>query len=329
VNLVHEAMARESSADGKKPKKDAKKDAKKNARTRFIATLVTWILLNLIWLQASQAIAVNEVNEHGRDVNGKYTLDVPNMMNLDRQIPVDLTCDFKPKNSTSPVVSIRIQHEFPSGELTTVWEGNSTDDCPDFAMSLTSGKHIFYTSVVQGDSADVFPSRNLSAEMDLGMHLWEPFRVEGFIVANALGLFLGIADRAVRGIMRRRKEARSRNLPLHKRRQKEDWEQIAHSMSGGDAVDVDDLIGYQPQDTDESMEMQRRRMREQFAAQSTEADGDTDPFVDDDGVDQDDALGPGTTEGLTGKVEEDRNIRTVGDLWRRLSGNEGDKKKKR
>ena len=155
MNLVHEAMARESSADGKKPKKDTKKDAKKNARTRFIATLVTWILLNLIWLQASQAIAVNEVNEHGRDVNGKYTLDVPNMMNLDRQIPVDLTCDFKPKNSTSPVVSIRIQHEFPSGELTTVWEGNSTDDCPDFAMSLTSGKHIFYTTVVQGDSADV------------------------------------------------------------------------------------------------------------------------------------------------------------------------------
>ena len=43
MNLVHEAMARESSADGKKPKKDTKKDAKKNARTRFIATLVTWI----------------------------------------------------------------------------------------------------------------------------------------------------------------------------------------------------------------------------------------------------------------------------------------------
>ena len=46
-------------------------------------------------------------------------------------------------------------------------------------------------------------------------------------------------------------------------------------------------------------------------------------------VDQDDELGPGTTEGLTGKVEEDRNIRTVGDLWRRLSGSEKDKKRKR
>lgn len=325
MNLVHEAQARESRADGKKPKKDAKK----NARTRFLATLVTWILLNLIWLQASQAIAVNEVSKHGRDVNGKYTLDIPNMMGLDRDIPVDLVCDFEPKNATAPIVVVRIQHETPSGELSTVWEGNSTDDCPDFSMSLESGKHIFYTTVIQGDGVDLYPSRNLSAEMELGMHLWEPFRLEGFVVANALGLFLGIADRAIRRVLQRKQEALIRNMPLHKRRQKEDWEQISHSMSGGNAVDVEDLIGFQPQESDESMEMQRRRMRDQFAAQSAEVDGDTDPFVDEDAIDQDGELGPGTTEGLTGKLEEDRNIRTVGDLWRRLSGSESEKKKKR
>ena len=325
MNLVHEAMARESTPDGKKPKKDAKK----NARTRFFATLITWILLNLIWLQASQAVAINEVNEHGRDVNGKYTLAVPNMMNMNRETPVELTCDFKPKNSTSPVVFVRIQHEHPSGEISTLWEGNSTDECLTTSLSLTSGKHIFYTTVIQGENADLYPSRNLSAEMNLAMQIWQPFRFEGFVVANALGLFLGIADRAIRGIIRRRKETLVRNMPLHKRRQKEEWEQIAHSMSGGDAVEVGDLIGFQPQSADDSMEMQRRRMREQFAAQSAEADGDTDAFVDDDAIDQDDELGPGTTEGLTGKVETDRNIRTVGDLWRRLSGSEDSKKKKR
>jgi len=140
---------------------------------------------------------------------------------------------------------------------------------------------------------------------------------------------LGIADRAIRGIIRRRKESLVRNMPLHKRRQKEEWEQIAHSMSGGDAVEVEDLIDFQPESTGESMEMQRRRMREQFAAQSAEADGDTDVFVDDDAVEQDDELGPGTTEGLTGKVEADRSIRTVGDIWRRLSGSDDSKKKKR
>ena len=303
--------------------------AKNNARTRFFATLITWILLNLIWLQASQAVAINEVNEHGREVNGKYSLDVPNMMNMNRETPVELTCDFEPKNSTSPVVFVRIQYENPSGDISTIWEGNSTDDCMTTSLSLFPGKHIFYTTVVQGDGADPYPSRNLSAEMNLGMQIWQPFRLEGFIVANALGLFLGIADRAIRGIIRRRKESLVRNMPLHKRRQKEEWEQIAHSMSGGDAVEVEDLIDFQPESTGESMEMQRRRMREQFAAQSAEADGDTDAFVDDDAVEQDDELGPGTTEGLTGKVEADRSIRTVGDIWRRLSGSDDSKKKKR
>ena len=327
MNLVHEAMARESNPEGKKRKK--KKDEKKNARMRFIATLVTWLLLNLIWLQASQAIAVNEVNEHGRDINGNYVLNVPNMMKMDREIPVDLSCDFKPKNSTVPVVWVQIQHQAPDGENSIVWEGNSTDDCPDFAFSLTPGKHSFYTTVLQGEDADLYPSRNLSAEMELGMHLWEPFRIEGFIAANVLGLFLGIADRAIRGIIRRRREALIRNMPLHKLRQKEEWEQITHSISGGEAVEVEDLVGFQEEDADESMEMQRRRMREQFAAQTAETDDDTDAFIDEEAMDQDDELGPGTTEGLTGEVEEDQSIRTVGDLWRRLSGSEKDKKRKR
>ena len=318
-------MARESNPEGKKKKKDEKK----NARMRFIATLVTWLLLNLIWLQASQAIAVNEVNEHGRDINGNYVLNVPNMMKMDREIPVDLSCDFKPKNSTVPVVWVQIQHQAPEGENSIVWEGNSTDDCPDFAFSLTPGKHSFYTTVLQGEDADLYPSRNLSAEMELGMHLWEPFRIEGFIAANVLGLFLGIADRAIRGIIRRRREALIRNMPLHKLRQKEEWEQIAHSISGGEAVEVEDLAGFQEEDADESMEMQRRRMREQFAAQTAETDDDTDAFIDEEAMDQDDELGPGTTEGLTGEVEEDQSIRTVGDLWRRLSGSEKEKKRKR
>ena len=317
-------MARESNPEGKK-----KKDEKKNARMRFIATLVTWLLLNLIWLQASQAIAVNEVNEHGRQINGNYVLNVPNMMKMDREIPVDLSCDFKPKNSTVPVVWVQIQHQSPDGENSIVWEGNSTDDCPDFAFSLTPGKHSFYTTVLQGEDADLYPSRNLSAEMELGMHLWQPFRIEGFIVANVLGLFLGIADRAIRGIIRRRREALIRNMPLHKLRQKEEWEQITHSISGGEAVEVEDLVGFQEEGADESMEMQRRRMREQFAAQTAEADDDTDAFIDEEAMDQDDELGSGTTEGLTGEFEEDESIRTVGDLWRKLSGSEKEKKRKR
>jgi hypothetical protein len=326
VNLVHEAMARESQPEEKKKKKMAKN----NGRTRFIATLVTWVLLNLIWFQASHAIAVNEVNKHDRDdLNVNYVLSVPDMMSMGRETPVDLTCDFKPKNADSPIVWVQITHEI-KGESEVLWEGNSTDECPNVSLSLEPGEHVFYTSVIHDDgTADIFPSNNLSADMELGMHLWEPFRIEGFVVANLLGLTLGLVDRAVRGILKKRRDALMNNLPLHKRRQKEEWEQINQDISGGDAVDVVDLIGLPGDQASESMEMQRQRVREKFAAQTSEGDGDTDEFVDQDGVEQDDELGPGTTEGLTGKVEQDQNIRTVGDLWRRLSGDDDDKKRKR
>ncbi|MEE2759784.1 MAG: hypothetical protein VYA86_07395 [Candidatus Thermoplasmatota archaeon] len=322
MNLVHEAMAREAAHD-KKPKKE-KKEKKKNARTRFIATLLTWVLLNLIWMHFSHAIAWSEVNKHDRNIDPEYDLNVPNMFNLDRVTPVDLTCDFKPKNATVPIVTVRI---YLDGEG-ILWSGNSTDDCAVEQLKLAPGEYTFQTIVIDSNNEELTNRSNyISSEMDLGIHIWEPFRMEGFVVANALGLFLGLADRAIRGILRRRKEALVRNMPLHKRRQKEEWEQLAHSMSGGSPVDVDDLVGFQLQDENESAEMQRRKMRESFAAQSAEADGDTEAFVDEDAVDQDDELGPGTTEGLTGKVEQDRNIRTVSDLWRQLSGDDPKKKK--
>ena len=164
MNLVHEAMAREATEDGKKPKKEGKK----NVRTRFIATFLTWILLNLIWLYFSHAIAVNEVSKHDREVNGKYVLDVPNMFGLDRETPVDLSCDFKKKNSSVPVVTVRIHHEINEGDLALIWEGDSTDDCSVDQLMLTPGKHTFYTTVIVEDNgeAEIYPSKFISAEME-------------------------------------------------------------------------------------------------------------------------------------------------------------------
>ncbi len=327
MNLVHEAMAREATQDDKKPRKEKKK----NLRARFIATFLTWILLNLIWMYFSHAIAVNEVSKHDRQVNTKYVLDVPNMFGLDRETPVDLDCDFRQKNSSVPIVEIRIFHQVSGGETVLIWEGNSSDEdnCIVEQLTLLPGEHTFETSVTLNGEPIDYPSNYITSEMELGMHLWQPFRTEGFVVANLLGLFLGLIDRAIRGIIRKRKESRVRNMPLHKQRQKEEWEQITHSMAGGNPVDVDDLVGFELQPESESAEMQRKRMRENFAAQAAEADGDTESFVDEEGIEQDDELGRGTTEGLTGKVEHDQNIRTVSDLWRQLSGEDSEKKKRK
>lgn len=310
--------------------KKSKPESPKSGRTRLIATVLTWLLLNLIWLQASQAVAVNEVAEHGGRINRHYVLDVPDMMGIGREIPVELECDYGKRNASAAVVHVELSHERPDGETVLLHDDLSDADCEDRLLMLSPGTHHFRTRVVLEDGqADVDPDANLSAEMDLGMRLWEPFRTEGFIAANVLGLLLGIADRVIREIIRRRRESLVRNMPLHTRRQQEEWEQIVHSVSGGDAVDVQDLVMGPTGSADESMEMQRRRMREQFSAQSSEADGDTTPFEDEAAVDADDELGEGTTEGLTGKVRKDDSIRTVKDLWKQMGGEDDDKRRKR
>ena len=114
----------------------------------------------------------------------------------------------------------------------------------------------------------------------------------------------------------------------NKQRQKEDWENVMQSMSGGEAVDVEDLMIHQPK-ADESMELQRKRMREQFSAQEQIATAnavDDDDIIDDVLADDIGELGEGTTVGLEGKVQRDENIRTVGDIWKQLS--ESDEKKR-
>ena len=324
VNLVHEAMAREEVSD-----EPRKRPPPKNAKTRGWTTIITWVLLNLIWMQALEAVADNEGMDHDSRLNRNFKLNVPDMAGLGRDIPVSLSCDYRPLNATSPVVWVELSHVDPEQELTVLWEGNSTDDCPEMELTLPPGEHFFQTRVVMDDGqADLYPAHNVSGDLNLGMHLWEPFAVEGYVAVNVLGLLLVVSERAIRYHLARLRAARDGDIPLHKRRQREEWDQVVQSMAGGDAVDVEDLVGFQGEE-DESLDLQRQKMREQFAAQTATADGDTDAFVDEDGLDSDDELGEGTTEGLEGDIKRDRSIRTVGDLWRRLSRGEDERKRKR
>jgi hypothetical protein len=196
-------------------------------------------------------------------------------------------------------------------------------------LTLPPGEHFFQTRVIMDDGqADLYPAHNVSGDLNLGMHLWEPFAVEGYVAVNVLGLLLVVGERAIRYHLARLRAARDGDIPLHKRRQREEWDRVVQSMAGGDAVDVEDMVGFKGEE-DESLDLRRQKMREQFAAQTAAADGDTDAFPDEEGLDPDAELGEGTIEGLEGDIERDRSIRTVGDLWRRLSRGEGERKRKR
>ncbi|MDP6899591.1 MAG: hypothetical protein QGF94_02005 [Candidatus Thalassarchaeaceae archaeon] len=324
MNLIQEAMKREESDDVK-----PKKRASKNPRVRTMTTIVTWILLNVIWMFAVSTPSTHYVMDHDTKFDTSHRLEAPNLMNIGSNVPVTLTCEFKPTENIGATAWIEITLKHNDID-TTLWEGNVTDDCPAIKLELAPGTYYFISTVFNESRGDVFhhPNIPISGKMNLDMYLWEAHTIGGYVVLNILGLVLFVSEKAIRHWASLKRKRRDENIPLHKRRQREEWEQVMGSMSGGDAVDIEDLDIQRNEPIEDGMESKRRRMREQFAAQAANADGDIDEY-EDDTVEHDDELGEGTTEGLTGEVKEDRNIRTVGDIWRRLSSREDKKKGKR
>nr|AIF05372.1 hypothetical protein [uncultured marine group II/III euryarchaeote KM3_182_B06] len=311
MNLVQEAMTseKENSAEKRKPK---------DGRKRIVTTLFTWILLNAIWTGALAGESLNEVMDHDSRFIGNYYLDVPDMLKLNHTVPTFVECDYKARNNTEPQL-VRLIHQSPNGDTETLWEGTTdVDECPSMMLELVPGGHNFITQVIEIDGVrNQTPSKLVSSELYLSMKIYEPIHTEGYIVANVLGLCLFVGERGVRAMLKRRNASNVRDMPLHKLRQKEEWESIVESMSGGDTADVEDLIKFTSTE-DSSAEKRRQKMRHDFAAQAATTDDDVEEFTDDSKVKDDDELGEGTTEGLEGEVKPDPSLRTVRDIWERI-----------
>ena len=111
------------------------------------------------------------------------------------------------------------------------------------------------------------------------------------------------------------------NLPLHKLRQKEEWEQLVDSMEGGDGADVERFV----MPTANTAEAERERMRKQFAAQEeAQKEAATEGESDISEEEIMDLVGEfeGTEKGLKGELEADEDIHTVRDIWRRIEEDE-------
>ena len=322
VNLVQQAVSKEGN-EGSTPKKSATKRAK----VRWVTTIITWLLLNVIWTFAVDSPSTSEVMSHDTKLVKEHAQDVPDILGLNHDVPLTMECDFKPKNESASNTEVEVWIEDSKGEQTLLWRGDADENCEDADLQLAPGKYNFIVSYSSGNQANP-NEKPITGEMTIHMYVWKPLKMQGYIVLNILGLILFITDGVIRKWMKQRRESKIRTLPLHKQRQKEDWENVMQSMSGGEAVDVEDLMIHQPK-ADESMELQRKRMREQFSAQEQIATAnavDDDDIIDDVLADDIGELGEGTTVGLEGKVQRDENIRTVGDIWKQLS--ESDEKKR-
>ena len=323
VNLVQEEMDAEAS-EGLQPKKRKEK----SARIRWATTIITWLLFNLMWTYAIDAPTEVEVMTHNGKLQDDYEHNIPNIIFLNKDVPLVVECDFKVKEGEEKYL-IEFWVEDSKAKRTLLWEGDTSEECPDLELSLAPGRYHFLTEYrTASGSVSIGGPTPITGEITMNMYLWKPLTTQGYIFLNVLGLILVITDGVIRRWLKQRRAERERFLPLHKQRQKEDWEQVVGTMSGGDAVDVEDLMIHQ-QSADESMEMQRKRMREQFSAQEQVAsadDGDTEELIDDVLADDLEELGEGTTKGFEGELQRDENIRTVGDLWKQLS--DDDEKKR-
>ena len=161
------------------------------------------------------------------------------------------------------------------------------------------------------------------SDIDFHMQYWiyQPLRTEGFIAANLLGFTVLVVDQAFLHLRRRRKLLKMTNLPLHKLRQREEWEQLVDSMEGGDEADVERFV----MPTDNTAEAERERLRKQFAAQEAEREAAEEEESEIPEEAEKDLVGEfeGTEEGLKGELEADEDLRTVRDIWRRIEEDEG------
>ena len=303
---------------------------KRDGPIRPTAAIITWILLNLIWMVAIDTATPHPVLSADAGHRQDYEMEVPSLLGAEPRF--EISCSFAVTHNSYQNISIHWElwdveekrdaeawQEDPTVDdpPTPVrqWTGGPAEDCSDDSGTIAPGDYLLEIrfshengSMISWDEA----ARNVRGDFRMRYWIYEAHAELGYIAANILGLFILITDQAVRRI--RRKIRLNRVIPLHRQRDREDWEVLKKEMEGrGEAV----IESFQIE-MGSSSEAAREEMRKRFAAQSLDGEEDGQDRPEEGGVKQPSELGEGTTEGLTGKAKVGRDIRTVGDLWKRM-----------
>ena len=308
--------------------KESRQERKSPAKLKPVrpwTALILWLLLNLIWIGALPMATEHPVMEPDSGFREWHEMEVPEV--LGRDLPLHIECSFEPETAAGE--SVRVVWSLKEDTVedpmeVRTWDANLGDDCAASDHTVPGGVYVlhvelFYangTKVDRGNVAEV-------SDIDFHMQYWiyQPVRKEGFIAANLLGFTVLVFDQSIRHLRRRRKLLKMTNLPLHKLRQREEWEQLVDSMEGGDEADVERFV----MPTDNTAEAERERLRKQFAAQEAEREAAEEEESEIPEEAEKDLVGEfeGTEEGLKGELKADEDLRTVRDIWRRIEEDEG------
>ena len=306
---------------------EARKKRKASAKLKPVrpwTALIFWLLLNLIWISAVPMATEHPVMEPDSGFREWHNMEVPELLGHD--LPLHIECSFKPQTAADESVrvvwSLREDSVEDPMEIRT-WNGSLGDDCAASDHTVPGGVYVLHVELFYANDTKVDRS-NVAEVSDIDFHMqywiYQPVRKEGFIAANLLGFTVLVFDQSIRHMRRRRKLLKMANLPLHKLRQKEEWEQLVDSMEGRDEADVEQFV----MPTDNTAEADRERLRQQFAAQEAEREAAEEEESKIPEEAEKDLIGKfeGTEEGLKGDLKVDEDLRTVRDIWRRIEEDE-------
>ena len=206
-----------------------------NSRKSAITTLITFVLLNIIWTGALTTSAEQHIISPDSEIVTEYRFDGPDI--LGREIPFHVNYEINEVEGMDPSEVI-INLELSDGTIVKIHEGGSNKSSSE-DYSLLPGPSAFLVTIKQGGQIYPVPSDIVEIDLRTEMELYTPIRVEGYIIANLLALVLIVTDRTLRSWAASRRSKRGNPVV---RKLREEWKEVEKSISGGEAVDVDDLI---------------------------------------------------------------------------------------
>ena len=306
-----------------KPKKKVDPDAP----IRPTVAIITWLLLNVIWTAIIPMATPHPILSPDSGHRTVYLMTVPSVGSDD--LPFSIECDFQASEAGDSLmvawelwdVDDRIAYKGGDSRKAPIaaWGGATGEDCSSEISSIPSGEYEWSLSYIDYNGTELTyqeGAERVDAEFTMAYQIYHNQRVFGYIVANIMGFIILITDQAVRR-WRKAKRIKRKRMPLHKQRHKEEWDALHEIMDGKGEAGVESF----QIEFGASAEEERERIRKRFAEQDDDEDevgGD----IEVEELDSDEELGEGDASGLEGKARVDKDIETVGDLWRRIEEDE-------
>ncbi len=280
-----------------------------------VTTIITFVLLNIIWTAALNASAEQHIISPQSDIVPEYNFEGPDIFG--REVPFIVTYEINEIEGTSPS-EVKLDLKFSDGTIVNIHDAESNVSSSEEFL-LPPGSSAFLVTVIQDGQIFPVPSDLVEIDLRTEMELYTPIKIEGYVAANLLAFALIVTDRAIRSWAASRRLRRGTPIV---RKLREEWKEVEKSISGGDPVDVDDLLN---DTTATSSMISKRRAWSVDEPEPEPEEGDQDIEEAEVELEELDELGEGDESGLQGKATLDEDVDTISDLWDKL----GDGQKKR